>query len=57
MPRLSDGPEYLCAQCGIRLDPLMTPDEAQWFFDNGCPECDANHWLIDLPGDDTDIHP
>ena len=46
MNKISDGPEYECTNCKIRLDPLMTKDEAQWFFDNGCTVCEENKWQI-----------
>ena len=32
--------------CNVRLDPLMTKSEAEWFFDNGCPVCKKNEWQI-----------
>jgi DNA-directed RNA polymerase subunit RPC12/RpoP len=40
------GLEYMCQNCGVRLDPLMTKDEAQYFMVHGCPMCDHNSWVI-----------
>jgi hypothetical protein len=46
-------PEYECVKCGVRLDPLMTADEAEFFLINGCILCDNNQgrdgWRIVVP--------
>jgi Zn finger protein HypA/HybF involved in hydrogenase expression len=38
--------EYECKNCKIRLDPLMTKDEADYFLKMGCPMCHHNAWQI-----------
>jgi hypothetical protein len=38
--------EYMCQNCGVRLDPLMTKNEAQYFMVNGCPMCHINQWVL-----------
>ena len=38
--------EYQCKACEVRLDPLMTKSETQYFFDNGCLQCGSNDWKV-----------
>lgn len=38
--------EYECKNCQVRLDPLMSKEEADYFLNAGCPICHQNCWQI-----------
>lgn len=38
--------EYMCSNCGVRLDPTMTKEEATYFLNGGCPLCHLNSWVL-----------
>jgi hypothetical protein len=40
------GLEYMCQNCGVRLDPLMTKEEADFFLKAGCPMCHQTAWVL-----------
>ena len=40
------GLEYMCQNCGVRLDPLMTKKEADYFLKAGCPMCHHRSWVL-----------
>ena len=41
--------EFECAACGVRLDPMMTAQETQYFLTNGCIMCHQNCWRLVPP--------
>lgn len=41
--------EYECANCKVRLDPLMTEEEAEYFLKNGCIVCHHVAWRLVPP--------
>ena len=38
--------EYMCQKCNIRLDPLMSKEEADFYLKGGCPFCGLNQWVL-----------
>lgn len=38
--------EYMCQNCEVRLDPLMTKHEAHYFLKAGCPMCHQRSWVL-----------
>ncbi len=38
--------EYMCQNCGVRLDPLMSKEEAEYFLKAGCPMCHQGSWVL-----------
>lgn len=41
--------EFQCANCKVRLDPLMTKRETAYFLTNGCIMCHENAWRLVPP--------
>ena len=38
--------EYMCQNCEVRLDPLMTKKEVDYFLKAGCPMCHHRSWVL-----------
>jgi len=41
--------EFECANCQVRLDPMMTERETAYFLTNGCIMCHENAWRLVPP--------